>query len=235
MKKAIVIPGLGGTEDCWASLFTSRLRTGFSVQSMALPSKGHTISEFSEILMPDKPVDLLVGFSMGAAVVLEMLVRNPGAASHAVLMAPPAGNHLPQPPEEAYDFNLGRAKWAASMLEMMFTPNWLAAHPDVTEFFPRVSKPVAVELLIMQSNAIRNWEGCLTKLGNTILPVLVLAGRYDIITPLVHAETISQTLSNASLSVFDTGHGFPWQCPLETANMIMEFSNENTGTDFTGS
>jgi pimeloyl-ACP methyl ester carboxylesterase len=224
VKKALVIPGLGGAPDCWAPLFLEKLAERYSVRTTALPEKGGTIAEFATELMPEEPVDLLIGFSVGSAVVQEMLTLNPVAASHAVLMAPPAGNGFQQPPKEAYSFSSGRAKWSLSMLNMMFTPDWLALHSDVSEFFPRIRNPVPEELLIRQSNAIKKWEGCLDKLRNVALPVLILAGRYDIITPLLHSEILSQTLSNACLSVFDTGHGFPWQCPLETADRIMEFS-----------
>ncbi len=173
--------------------------------------------------MPEKPVDVLIGFSIGAAVVQEMIVLRPDITSRVVLMAPPAGNDYPQPPKDANNFSNGRGKWSASMLEMMFTPEWLASHPDITEFFPRVKKQVPGERLIKQSNAISDWKGCLSNLGNVLLPVLIIAGRYDIITPLIHAEILNKTLPNASLTVFDTGHGFPWQCPLETADRILEF------------
>jgi pimeloyl-ACP methyl ester carboxylesterase len=193
------------------------------VNSSPLPDQGTTIEDFARQLIPDNPVDLIIGFSIGAAVVQEIITQQPDAASAAVLMAPPAGNSYPQPPDDANDFSNGRGKWSASMLEMMFTPEWLASHPDISEFFPRVEKPVAGELLIRQSNAISDWKGCLDKLADVTIPVLVIAGRYDIITPLIHAKTIRDTLSNATLTVYDTGHGFPWQIPLETADRILEF------------
>lgn len=223
MKKALLIPGLGGTSDCWASIFTGRLSTSFSITSSPLPVDCITIPEFAQKLIPEEPVDILIGFSMGAAVIQEMISRRPDIATTVVLMAPPAGNMYPQPPEDANDFSSGRGKWSTSMLEMMFTPDWLAAHPDISEFFPRVRRQVPGEQLIKQSNAISDWEGCLDTLKKVSLPVLILAGRYDIITPLIHSETLSKTLPNASLTVFDTGHGFPWQCPLETADRILEF------------
>jgi len=223
LKKSLIIPGLGGAADCWAPVFTGRLSTCFKVESSLLPPDGTTISEFALKLMPEEPVDVLIGFSIGAAVVQEMIARRPDITSSAVLMAPPAGNNYPQPPEDANDFSNGRGKWSTSMLEMMFTPEWLAAHPNISEFFPRVKRQVPGERLIRQSNAISDWKGCLDTLKNVSLPVLILAGRYDIITPLIHAETLNKTLPNVFLTIFDTGHGFPWQCPLETADRILEF------------
>ncbi len=223
MKKALIIPGLGGAADCWAPIFTGRLSTQCTIKSTPLPETGKTIREFATKLMPAEPVDVLIGFSMGSAVVQEMIVQRPDIAGKTVLMTPPAGNMYPQPPEDAHDFSSGRGKWSASMLEMMFTPEWLASHPDITEFFPRVKHPVPSERLIRQSNAISDWEGCLEALKNVYTPVLILAGRYDIITPLIHSETLNKTIPNASLTVFDTGHGFPWQSPLETADKILEF------------
>ncbi len=223
MKNALIIPGLGGAADCWAPIFTGRLSTRCTIESTPLPEAGKTIREFALELLPDAPVDVLIGFSMGSAVVQEMITLRPNIAKKAVLMAPPAGNMYPQPPEDANDFSSGRGKWSLSMLEMMFTPEWLASHPDISEFFPRVKQPIPGERLIRQSNAISDWEGCLDALKNALMPVLILAGRYDIITPLIHSETLNKTIPNASMTVFDTGHGFPWQSPLETADKILEF------------
>ncbi|MCK5786450.1 MAG: alpha/beta hydrolase [Candidatus Sabulitectum sp.] len=223
MKNTLIIPGLGGAEDCWPPIFTGRLATCCRIESSPLPENGTSIGDFARTLLPEKPVDLLVGFSIGAAVVQEMILIKPDVASMVVLMAPPAGNSFPGPPDDANDFTGGRGKWSASMLEMMFTPDWLASHPDISEFFPRVKQQVSGELLIRQSNAISDWEGCLSDLEDVSVPVLILAGRYDIITPLVHAETLNKIIPNASLTVFDTGHGFPWQYPMETADRILEF------------
>lgn len=223
MKKALLFPGLGGAPDCWAPFFTGRLQTMFSIQSNALPEEGKTIQNFAELLMPSDKVDLLIGFSIGAAVVQEMLLLNPDVASKVVLMSPPAGSDFPSPPNETQDFSNGRGKWSLSMLEMMFTPEWLATIPDVSQIFPRIKKPVSQKLLIKQSQAINNWPGCLSELQRITVPVLILTGLYDMITPIVHSRAIQNSLPNATSFTFDAGHGFPWQDPIEAADKILEF------------
>ena len=224
MKRALLIPGLGGTEDCWPGLFTGRLGSRYSVDTVTLPHRGSSIRDFARELLPEEPPALLIGFSIGSAVIQEMLAENPDLPSSMVLMAPPAGSDYPPPPDEAHDFSDGRGKWSASMLEMMFTPEWLAAHPDVTEFFPRVKRSVPGESLVLQSRAITSWKGCLDKLRSVRNPVLIIAGRYDIITPPVHAGAIAASIPDSRLLTMDTGHGFPWQCPVETADAILEFA-----------
>jgi len=223
MKKALLIPGLGGTDDCWAPYFTGRLETRFSIESKSLPEQGETIKDFAELLMPSSTVDLLIGFSIGSAVIQEMLLINPNVASKVVLMAPPAGSNYPSPPEESQDFSNGRGKWSLSMLEMMFTPEWLATVPDVSQIFPRIKKQVPEKLLIKQSKAITNWPGCLSQLKKITVPVLILTGLYDMITPVVHSNSIKNALPNATSFSFDAGHGFPWQNPIEAADKILEF------------
>ncbi len=223
MKKALLIPGLGGTADCWAPFFTGRLETKFSIESKALPEEGETIKDFAELLMPSESIDLLIGFSIGAAVVQEMLVLNPNVASKVVLMAPPAGSNYPSPPNESRDFSKGRGKWSLSMLEMMFTPEWLATVPDVSQIFPRIKKQVPEELLIKQSKAISDWPGCLSELKTITVPVLILSGLYDMITPVVHSNAIQNSIPNATFYSFETGHAFPWQNPIEAADKILEF------------
>lgn len=223
MKKALLIPGLGGTADCWAPLFTGRLQTEFSIKSEALPEEGKTIQNYAELLMPTEKIELLIGFSIGAAVVQEILLLNPDVASKVVLMAPPAGSDYPAPPGETQDFSNGRGKWSLSMLEMMFTPEWLATIPDVSQIFPRIKKQVPEEILIKQSKAITDWPGCLSGLKAITAPVLLLAGLYDMITPIVHSRAIQDSLPNATSFTFDAGHGFPWQKPIEAADKIMEF------------
>jgi len=225
LKRALIIPGLGGTADCWSELFTGRLGSRYIIETTNLPEKGASVSEFAAELFPADPPDLLIGFSIGAAVAQEILCAHPGAVPVTVLMAPPGGRDLPGPPDEAHDFSDGRGKWSAAMLEMMFTPDWLAAHPDVTEYFPRVKRSLPGEVLMRQSNAIRNWKGCKDKLARVETPVLVIAGLYDIITPPVHARTVAGLLSDSRLIMMETGHGFPWQCPVETADKILEFTN----------
>jgi len=224
MKNALIIPGLGGTPDCWSNLFMERLRSVYRVESIALPETGDTISDFAGIISPEEPPDLIAGFSIGAAVLQEMLVAHPQWNTKVVLMAPPAGNRFPGPPDEAHDFSDGRGRWSAAMLELMFTSEWLAEHPDVTEFFPRVKKPVSGERLVIQSNAIKGWEGCIDKLGRVHEPVLIIAGLHDIITPVIHARAIHSALPCSTISIMETGHGFPWQCPVETADTILEFA-----------
>lgn len=224
MKKALLIPGLGGTDDCWAPFFTGRLETIFSIESKALPEEGKTIKDFAELLMPSAAVDLLIGFSIGAAVAQEMLIMNPNVASRVVLMAPPAGSTYPSPPDESQDFSNGRGKWSLSMLEMMFTPEWLATVPDVSQIFPRIKKQIPEEQLIEQSKAITNWPGCLPELKEIKVPVLIMAGLYDMITPIVHSRAVQDTMQNATFFAFETGHGFPWQNPIEVADKILEFN-----------
>ncbi len=224
MKRAFLIPGLGGTADCWSELFTGRLESHYRIETTSLPENGTTIAEFAADLCPADPPDLLIGFSIGSAVVQEILCSHPDAISRAVLMAPPAGRKFPNPPEEAHDFSDGRGKWSATMLELMFTPDWLASHPDVTEFFPRVKRSLPSQTLIRQSNAIRKWEGCTERLGSVETKVLIIAGLHDIITPPVHAREINRSLPGSELYMMETGHGFPWQCPLETADRILEFT-----------
>lgn len=225
MKRALLIPGLGGTDDCWSEIFTGILGSEYILDTVVLPEGGSTIRHFAEQLLPASlAADLLIGFSIGSAVVQEMLCSRRDESMQAVLMAPPAGNDLPGPPEEAHDFSDGRGKWSASMLEMMFTPEWLAAHPDVTEFFPRVKRSLPGETLIRQSNAIKDWQGCRGRLPYVKAQVLVMAGAFDIITPPIHARTIADLLPFSELNMMDTGHGFPWQCPVETADRILEFT-----------
>lgn len=224
MKKALLIPGLGGAADCWSDLFMGRLRSEFRVETTTLPEKGTTISHFASELLPGEPPDLLIGFSIGSAVVQEMLCSYPSCTNCAVLMAPPAGRDLTPPPDETRNFADGRGRWSASMLEMMFTPEWLAAHPDVSELFPRVKKSVPKEMLIVQSNAITVWDGCRERLRNVMSPVLIIAGVYDLITPVTHARSIHSVLPSSDITLMETGHGFPWQCPVETADRILEFA-----------
>lgn len=224
MKKALLIPGIGGTTDCWNPLFTGRLQSRFAVETVELPEGAGTIREMARGFTLSPPPDIIIGFSIGAAVVQEMLVSPSIGVFKAVLMAPPAGNRFPGPPKSAHDFSDGRGRWSATMLEMMFTPEWLAEHPDVTEFFPRVKRSVPGDSLKAQSQAINLWEGCLEGLARVTAPVLILAGLHDIITPEVHARALHEALPCSRLTFMETGHGFPWQCPIETADTVLEFA-----------
>ncbi len=100
---AVLVHGLGSSWRTWRQVGSSLAANGWQVVAVDLPGHGdsprvhglaglNVIADALALTLPARPVDLLVGHSLGALTVMALLGRRPDTAHRIVLEDPPASD-----------------------------------------------------------------------------------------------------------------------------------------------
>lgn len=186
----------------------------------------------------------VLGHSMGGRIALEMALNFPGrvkslimAASGSGQVARPGPDCIPGLPhwlvirlvEKGFEKSL-REEFCDS--SAFFTDAYRNNNPDKVEDFFQLAwathskLPEYIHLII----ARHNWEAT-HRLGDVKCPTLVLIGDNDSARSnhLAQAETLKNRIPGAELKVLKgQSHGFFWQAPDETNDVILEWVNRHT-------
>jgi 3-oxoadipate enol-lactonase len=162
----------------------------------------------------------VVGVSFGGMVAQELALLAPHRVSKLALCCTSSGgsggasyplHELADLPEDE------RSRRSMSLIDSRWDDDWQAAHPEIIALLRERGKagagdPAAVKGARRQLEA-RAGHDTYERLPQLSMPVLVCAGRYDLIAPLANSEAIVAQIPNATLSVFDGGHAFLFQDP----------------------
>jgi len=186
-----------------------------------IASRAAAVERFVDALELERVVP--VGFSMGGAVVIEMLLRRPGAYPAAVLLS--TGAKLRVMPEildliaSDYDAYLSGA---ARLVASPDTPPETIA-PALAD---RASCPPPV--------ALSDFRACdafdrRPDIGGIEVPVLVQAGRDDLLTPPHFAEYLAGHLPRGRLRLFArAGHFLPVERRDDVVGSIKDFTKNTS-------
>ena len=112
------------------------------------------------------------------------------------------------------------------LLDVRFTPEYLASHPADRAFASLISRgrqvaksPERRRGEIEQLMA-RSAHDVTDRLADIACPTLVAAGRYDGIAPLANSEAIVSRVPQSELRVYDGGHAFFAQDPRAIPEII---------------
>ena len=148
----------------------------------------------------------LIGFSLGGAVALDFALRYPEKVSSLVLMSSFAKtdaavseilnqfkSRLNSSFEEFYDF----------ILPMVLCPDVIEANREELELLKEISSPNANTMAYVKAV-----DACMTfdveaELSQIDVPVLVIAGKYDMIFPLGLQKEMQGKIKNSQMIVFD--------------------------------
>jgi pimeloyl-ACP methyl ester carboxylesterase len=181
---------------------------------------------------------------MGGRIALEMALNFPGrvkslvmAASGSGLVPRPGPDCVPGLPhwlvlglvERGFEKFL-RDEYCES--EAFFTQDFRARHPEQIEEFFQLARATHAPLseYIHLSIARHSWEAT-HRLGDVRCPTLVLIGNNDRARSnhLLQAETLKNRIPGAELKVLNgQSHGFFWQAPEETNDVILDWVKRNT-------
>lgn len=220
-------------------LFDNRgvgLSTDTAQNNTTIPQMADDAAGLIKALGLQKP-DVL-GWSMGARIVQQLVVRHPEAVNKVVLAAAnPGGSHA-VPADKAVEEQLNDASVPLEgKLALVFPPE-AGGEQAARDIFGRIvaatkdgSAPpdltVSKETTLRQDRARTTlWtadEENFVALAAVKNPVLVTGGRYDVIDKPVNSLIIARQIPFAWLAFFDGGHAFLFQQPTQFAETVEAF------------
>ena len=168
----------------------------------------------------------LVGHSMGSLVALQCALAHPQRVEKLALV----GTSLPMPVGEAFlaaahdDDPAGldmEAVWGHSRNAMLAT----SAVPGVSLLGASrsLNGRARAGLLHTDLAACHAWQVPQDKLASLALPVLVVGGKRDQMTPLKATQAAAALLPTARLATLDAGHSMMSEAPRELLRVLRDF------------
>lgn len=184
-----------------------------------IASRAEVLEHFLDELAPGPVIP--VGFSMGGAIAIELLLRRPGDYPAAVLVSTGARLRvLPEILELIESDYQAYLDGAARLVASPATPPETIA-PALAD---RASCPP--EVALSDFRACNDFDRR-AEIGNIEVPVLVLGGRDDVLTPPRFAEYLAENIPRARLELFSrAGHFLPVERRAETIAAMGRFFEE---------
>lgn len=238
----ILIMGYSATMDMWDSRVLAGLARRFRVivfDNRGMGSSTATEKEFNIGLFADDTAGLLgalnikkanvLGFSMGTNIALEFTLRYPEKVNKLILYAGDCGGKESVLPDEQImkqltDTSVTHRERDKRMIKLIFPNKWLRDNPDTRKYTPKITETSRREIIDRQTKAMTTWEGCYSRLNNLILPVLLLTGTEDLLTPPQNSLILASRIPQASLvQIEEAGHGLMYQYPDEFLAAVFSF------------
>jgi pimeloyl-ACP methyl ester carboxylesterase len=241
-KPLILITGYGATMDLWPPDVLSHLTSNYRVIVFDNRGMGNTTTSdkpFSIELFADDTAGLMdalnisradvLGWSMGADIAQELVLRHPGKVDRLVIYAGSSGGNESVPPSPAVISQMTNSSGSAReqgerLFSVLFPADWLRGHPDPGTWFPIPTEMSPRESYRRQVEAISSWNGTYSRLPGIRSPTLVLTGDEDVIAPPANAFIIGGRIPGAwVIQVQDGGHGMMYQYPEEFTRILTFF------------
>lgn len=224
----LYIHGSGSSHELWHNQMTLDLNSiavdlpghGRSAGTAAgsISESAQTVADFLAAMQVPRPV-YLVGHSMGAAIALTCALNYPELWDGLILIG--AGQRMKVMP--SFLENLHQGKNDPEFIRMGFSPQ---APADLVEKMVKTFGDVLPSVLYADFSACNNFDvsGELEKIA---LPVLIITGADDQLTPLKLSQYLSNHINNCSFQVInDAGHFAMLEKPQEVNQLIMDFCSQ---------
>lgn len=166
---------------------------------------------------------LVYGTSMGGRVAQRLAVEHPARVRRLVLACTsPGGPHAVERSLEVRRALSQRDPQAVRqvLLELMYTPAWLAGHRESNLLGDDTMSPAARRGHLRASARHEAWD----RLPEVDVPALVLHGSDDLMAPLRNGELLASRIPGAALHVVEDGrHGFFEEFADEVAPLLRDF------------
>jgi len=241
----VLIMGYSATMDMWDSRVLTKLARNYQViifDNRGMGSSTASDKEFNIGLFAEDTAGLLsalnikkanvLGFSMGTNIALEFTLRYPEMVNKLILYAGDCGGKESVQPDEqtmkqlidTSDTPLERNK---RMVRLMFPEKWLKDNRDPRKYIPKVTETSSPETIDRQTKAMTTWEGCYSRLNNLTLPVLLITGTEDVLTPPQNSLILADRIPLTRLvQIKGAGHGLMYQYPEEFLRIVLMFLKE---------
>ncbi|WP_432563885.1 alpha/beta fold hydrolase [Kineococcus sp. SYSU DK003] len=163
------------------------------------------------------------GFSMGGRVATLLAARHPERVDRLVLGATGPGGAHEVPRQEEVTRRMrhtASAEGLAGLLELFFTPAWIAANPEVAQRFTPRGTPRVRRAHHAASTGHDGWE----LLPAIAAPTLVLHGADDAMTPAANAAVLASRIPGArSVVLPGARHGYLEEFRPQASEAVLEF------------
>jgi pimeloyl-ACP methyl ester carboxylesterase len=245
-RPLVLVHGLGGRAEEWAPLMAGLAKQHYRVYAPDLlgygrsdkPDVDYTIE--SEVRIVQQFMDSqkleqpdLGGWSMGGWIVLQFALEHPGRARR-LMVFDSAGMKF----QPTVDLALLRPHTPAQLNGLV---KILFAHPpQMADFFARgiLRQTNQVDWVVGRAldNIIAGKELLDGKLGPVSVPVLIVWGKQDVLTPLSVGQAMQREMPQSRLEVFDDcAHMTPLECSdrvvPEVARFLQSDPPEPAGTE----
>ncbi|MCB0044578.1 MAG: alpha/beta fold hydrolase [Caldilineaceae bacterium] len=228
---AVLIHGAGGNFAQWPPQV--RRLPQITVYALDLPGHGDapgpgctTIDGYADAVLAfldenELPPAVLVGHSMGGAVVQMMAQRAPERVAGIALVA--TGARLPVSPALLDGLRTDYAAAVQRMGDWVYGPD---IGPDLREDFSRNLLKQDPTILIGDFVACDKFDARADLPGYT-MPALIIGGDQDRMTPPRFSRELGELLPHARLHMLpDTGHMVMTERPNQTAQLLANFIQE---------
>jgi len=167
----------------------------------------------------DQPL-IIVGFSMGGYVALEMLVNAQRNIQAAVLMSTSV---LPESDASRVNREKSMAAMKANfpkVVEGILKFGTHEASADVIDVLRQMQLAIGCDTAVRQTLAIMGRSDHQAKLATLSLPVALMCGEYDRVTPPEFTRHIQTCIPHATTTWLPTGHLLPVQQPAAVAHCL---------------
>lgn len=194
---------------------------------IALPARGETVEQMSEAILATAPAQfILIGHGLGGDVALDILRRDNGRASRAVLIST---DPLAEPPATAaareariVAAKAGRLKEvvAQEYPETAFAPSeWRA---EIMALMRDMGLTLGEGIFLRQTRALQRRPDQQKTLRRANLPVLMIAGAEDSLIPMRRQDFAAQLAPHARLEVIEGAGHLPTLEQPETVTARIE-------------
>ena len=221
----LLVPGMLNDDRVWAAVGTALadvadVRTANVASQSSITDMAHDAWQLLEDLPPQAPV-VLAGFSMGGYVAIEMLAR-PRRPLHAAALVATSCR-----PESAQGRAARDQSIAALQADFAKTVAGIVQRgcdnpsPALAEALTQMMRDVEAETAVRQNRAIMARSDHREALAQLDMPVRVLCGVADRITPPALSQELAALIPGASLHPIEqAGHMLPCEQPDAVAALL---------------
>jgi pimeloyl-ACP methyl ester carboxylesterase len=232
MLDLTLLPGLASDADVWRDMRPA-LAARHRVRVADVHLHADTLPAMAAALLADAPrPQVLVGHSMGAMVALHAALGDAGVRPPRVLgVAVLAGSARADTPEmralraQACElFEAGRIDEVLQANLPFAFHDAATGRPDLVDRYLRMVHRAGAAALVRQNRAVMAREDLRPRLPALRLPLLVLAGASDALTPPEHGAEIAAAVPGARLGVLERcGHMLPLEQPGRAAALLLDW------------
>ena len=177
------------------------------------------------------PQAVICGLSMGGYIALRAYEKYPGRFRGMILCDTQCIADTPEGKEKRYKTieqieSSGLNEYAEGSIKNLFSENSLQNKKPVVEEIKNTILGSSPQSIIQTLKALANRTETCSTLSDVNIPVLIICGSDDKITPPVRAEFLNQNISGSKLMIINgAGHLTPLEQPEEFNGAVKNFLN----------